>query len=128
MEPGGTIEVRLAVLRLRPDGIVEIRFKHGLVTDVAGVEEVVTARRRICRSEPRRVMVVLAPDVDFELGTTTTDTAPMVADRTLAEATVATTALNGKLARMYYDYIKHPYPTSVHTTEEDAVAWLLQQT
>ncbi|MBV6404889.1 MAG: hypothetical protein IT228_14620 [Flavobacteriales bacterium] len=128
MAPGETIEVRLAVLQLRADGIVEIRFKPGLTTDVAGVQEVVTARRRICGSGPRRVMVVLAPDVDFELGTTTTDTAPMVADRTVAEATVATTALNEKLARMYYDYIRHPFPTSVHTSEAEAVAWLLQQT
>lgn len=128
MDPVEVIDLRLAVLRVRPDGILEIRFKPGLLTDVAGVQEVVEARRRLCEGASRRVMVVLAEEVDFELEVTTTDTAPRVADRTVAEATVATTALNSKVARMYYHYIHHPFPTSVHASEDAAVAWLLQQT
>ncbi|HMQ74820.1 MAG TPA: hypothetical protein PKE21_03235 [Flavobacteriales bacterium] len=122
------IDLRLAVLCVRADGILEIRFKPGLLTDAAGVQEVVEGRRRLCEGAPRRVMVVLAEDVDFELEVTTTDNAPQVADRTVAEATVATTTLNNKVASMYYRYIHHPYPTSVHVSEDSAVEWLLQQT
>jgi len=128
MKPVDAIDLRLAVLCVRPDGILEIRFKPDLLTDAAGVREVVEARRRLCERGPRRVLVVLAEHVDFELEVTTTDTAPLVADRTIAEATVATTTLNEKVARMYYHYIHHPFPTCVHTSEDAAVAWLLQQT
>lgn len=127
MDPVDTIDLRLAVLSVRMDGILEIRFKPGLLTDAVGVQEVVEGRRRLCEAMPRRVLVILAEDVDFELEVTTTDTAPLVSDRTVAEATVATTTLNEKVARMYYHYIPHPFPTSVHRSEDGAVAWLLQQ-
>lgn len=128
MKPVDAIDLRLAVLSVRHDDILEIRFKPDLLTDAAGVQEVVEARRRLCEGAPRRVLVVLAAEVDFELEVTTIDTTPQVADRTVAEATVATTTLNEKVARMYYHYLHHPFPTSVHTSEEAAVAWLLQQT
>ncbi len=123
----GMKDLRLATLRFRPDGILEIRFKEGLLTDLEGVNEVVEARRAMSEGTMQRVMVILAADVDFELEVTTTNAAPRVADWTLAEATVATTNLNNKVARMYYTYMPHPFLTLVAATEEEAAAWLQEQ-
>jgi hypothetical protein len=120
-------ETRLAHLSFRDAGILVIRFKYGVPLDLEGVVEVLEERIRVSAGTPRLVCTILPQDLDADIKVSVTDHGRWVKKVTLAEATVAPSIYQSRLAGLYYVHFPQPFPTNVFVEEQEAMAWLEAQ-
>jgi hypothetical protein len=122
------IETRQATVERKSPGLVEIRFKPDVKLDVAGVGEVIQAKRQLCAEGEPDILAVLPPEMDMELTVVSRDHHELFGDcansRRLALA--AQCELNQKLAEIHFRYHPRPHDTGVFLGEEEARAWLEQ--
>jgi hypothetical protein len=120
------IETRQATVERTSAGLVEIRFKPDVKLDVAGVGEVIEAKRQLCAEGEPDILAVLPPEMDMEMTVVSMDHHELFGDcansRRLALA--AQCELNQKLAEIHYRYHPRPHDTAVFLGEEEARAWL----
>jgi hypothetical protein len=121
MEP---IELRLATLERLPSGVLIVRFRPGRHLDNAGVAEVIEARYRASVQQGAAVMVVLHEENLSDMEVNITDHGLRVAPVTIAEATVALSTAEQRLAELYYTHHVQPFPTAVFRNEAEAIEWL----
>ncbi len=117
-------ETRLATLEWHTKNILLIRFKRELPMDLAGVEEVLSERVRMCSGCKVGVLVVLPEDMDADIRVSVTDHGVWVDDITFAEATVGPLVYQTRMADLYYAHFPQSFPTAIFTSEEEALAWL----
>jgi|694.fasta_scaffold93444_2 hypothetical protein len=127
--PDTTIVTRVATLHCREDGTVEVHFKPGVKVTVAGVEEVLDARERICGKGAHSVLVTLPEELDFDLDVLMKD---HYKERelhlcTYAVAWDAGSTMNETLVELFYRYFPQQFPARAFTTEKEAREWLRAQ-
>ncbi|MEO8589628.1 MAG: hypothetical protein ABI432_09680 [Flavobacteriales bacterium] len=120
------IETRTATVERVAPNLIELRFKPDVKLDVAGLGEVVHAKRTICRGEEMDVLAILPPDVDFELNVLQADLHAENNGCGLARrlALAAQSTFNERLASIYFRYHPRKYATAVFIAEADAREWL----
>lgn len=123
------IDTRIATLERKEDGRLEIRFKPDQRIDIAGIEEVLAQRRRLCPEGPRNVLAVLPPDVDFDIAVVMKDhyAGLGLENCTKALAFAANSATNERIAGLYFAYFPQRFATRVCSDENEATRWLAEQ-
>ena len=120
------IETRLATLERKDNDILEVRFKPGMKLDMAGLEEIITERQRICPAGRVRVLTVFPPETDFDMAIMTLDHYKNTGLDTCTEAVAmaASSDMNERMANIYFAYYPQRFPTRVFLEEADARKWL----
>ncbi len=123
---GSAIDTLVASLLCRLDGTVEVHFKPGVKVTVAGVEEVLDARERICGKGAHPVLVTLPQELDFDLDVLMKDhyKARDLHLCTYAVAWDAGSTMNETLVELFYRYFPQQFPVRAFTTEKEAREWL----
>lgn len=116
------IETRAATLERMDGNLVEVRFKPEVKLDLAGLAEVVHAKRVLCHTEEMDVLAVLPPEVDLDLNLLSVDHDVINGGCGLARrsALVAQSPFNERLATIYFRY--HPREHATHAFLEEADA------
>lgn len=122
------IETRIATLERVSGNVVEVRFKPDVKLDLAGLGELVHAKRALCHTEELDVLAVLPPEVDFELNVLAVDHHEANGGCGLARrlALAAQSAFNERLANIYFRYHPRANETMVFLAEADARKWLTE--
>ncbi|HRD52392.1 MAG TPA: hypothetical protein PKY96_07060 [Flavobacteriales bacterium] len=122
------IETRLATLERTGGRMVEVRIKPDVKLDAEGVGEIVRAKRELCVAQESDILMVVPPDVDFDLNVLALDHHALNGGCGLARrlAFAAQSAFNERLARIYFRYHPRDGETAVFVEEADARAWLTQ--
>jgi hypothetical protein len=105
---------------------MDVRCHEGVKWTVAGLNELMQARRAVAGGVPQRVLVVLPEELDFELSTMTTehyDPADL-GKHCRAEAWVVRNTFNARLHEVYFSYFPSPVPSVAFMTESEALVWL----
>jgi hypothetical protein len=124
------IETRQATLEQTATGMIEIRFKPGLVLDKEGLEEVLTERERLCAGDARQVVLAVFPaDADFDMAVMTQDHyhGRPLAGCTKLLAVAANSLMNERMVSLYFAYFPQTFPLKVCEEEEEARMWLREQ-
>ena len=121
-----SIETHAATLERVAKNMVEVRFKPDVKLDVAGIGEVVHAKRALCGSDEFDVLAILPPEVDFELNVlaTTHDAANGGCGLARRLALAAQSPFNERLANIYFRDHPRDNETAVFLNEVDAREWL----
>lgn len=126
MEHSQLIDTRQATVERVSPELIEVRFKPDVKLDVAGIGEVMDAKRTLGQGKEYDVLAVLPPDMDLEINVVSMDhyalNGSCANSRRLAFA--AHSDLNQKLAEIYFRYHPRPYDTAVFMSEDDARGWL----
>lgn len=119
------IETRAATLERVAD-VVEVRFKPDVKLDLAGLGEVVHAKRALCHTEELDVLAVLPYELDFDLNVLSVDHHLLNGGCGLARrlALAAQSPFNERLATIYFRYHPREHETAVFLGEADARKWL----
>lgn len=122
------IETRAAVLERTGERMVEVRFKPDVKLDAAGIGEVVLAKQALCATAESDILVVLPPDLDFELNVLSIDHHAVNGGCGLSKrlALAASSTFNERLAGIYFRYHPRAEETAVFVDEAHARAWLTQ--
>lgn len=122
------IETRLATVERTGGRMVEVRIKPDVKLDAEGVGEIVRAKRELCIAQESDILMVIPPDVDFDLNVLALDHHALNGGCGLARrlAFAAQSTFNERLARIYFRYHPRAGETAVFVEEEDARAWLTQ--
>lgn len=122
------IETSQAVLERTGVRMVEVRFKPDVKLDAAGLGEVVLAKQALCATAEADILLVLPPELDFELSALSLDHHALHGGcgRSKRLAVAASSAFNERLASIYFRYHPRPEETAVFQHEEDARRWLMQ--
>lgn len=122
------IETRLATLEHGATDLVEVRFKPDARLDAEGIGEIVRAKHQLCATSATDVLMVLPPDIDFELSVLAIDHHAANGGCGLARklAFAAQCPFNERLARIYFRYHPRSGETAIFLDESDARAWLTQ--
>ena len=123
------IDTPLATLERKDNDLLEVRFKPDLKIDVTGIEELLLERKRLCPEGPRAVLVVLPPDVDFDIAVMMKDhyRGLGLENCTKALALAANSPTNERIAALYYAYFPQTFLTKVCSDEREATAWLAER-
>ncbi|MGV3638545.1 MAG: hypothetical protein ACO1NQ_12975 [Flavobacteriales bacterium] len=125
MEHPRIIDTRSATLELVSDALVEVRFKPDVKLDVAGMSEVVHAKRALIAGKEVDVLAVLPAEIDFDLNVLSVDHAAENGGCSGGRLALAVqSAFNERLSSLYFRY--HPRVSSpgIFITEADARQWL----
>ncbi len=112
------------VERVSPE-LIEVRFKPDVKLDVRGLGEIVNAKRALCGADSPDVLAVTPPELDFDLNVLSVDHGKAhggCPTRRLAFA--GQSALNERLAGLYFSYFPRQHETRVFLAEEEARHWL----
>lgn len=122
------IDTRLATLERGSNELVEVRFKPEMRLDAEGIGEIVRAKHQLCATHDTDVLMVLPPDIDFELNVLAIDHHAMNGGCGLARrlAFAAQSTFNERIARIYFRYHPRDRETAIFLAESDARAWLTQ--
>lgn len=115
------------VERVSPE-LIEVRFKPDVKLDVRGLGEIVNAKRTLCGADSPDVLAVTPPELDFDLNVLSVDHGKAhggCSTRRLAFA--GQSALNERLASLYFSYFPRQYETRVFLEETEARHWLDQR-
>lgn len=120
------IETRTATLERTAVGLVEVRFKPDVRLDAEGLAEVVRAKQSLCAAEAADILMVLPPEVDFDLGIMGMDHHALNGGCGQARrlALAAQSTFNERLAGIYFRYHPRENATAVFFDEGDARHWL----
>lgn len=120
------IETRLATLERAHAAVVEVRVKPDVKLDAEGFGEIVRAKRQLCASDAADILMVLPPEVDFDLNVLAVDHHALNGGCGLAKrlALAASSPFNERLARIYFRYHPRDGETAVFIGEDEARAWL----
>ena len=126
MEHPRVIDTRTATLELVSDALVEVRFKPDVKLDVAGMSEIVHAKRALIAGKNVDVLAVLPPEIDFELNVLSVDHASenggCGSEGRLALA--AQSPFNERISSIYFRYHPRVNSTGIFISEADARKWL----
>jgi hypothetical protein len=127
MEP--LVDTPQAVLEKVTPDLIEIRFKHHVKIGLRDIQEVQTARQRMCAGQPHRLLTIMPPETDFDMANTTTDHYERTGavDQIRAIALVAHGTVMEMMAKLYYSYYPQSFPIKVCSDEAEARAWLQAQ-
>ncbi|MBK7945218.1 MAG: hypothetical protein IPJ85_07910 [Flavobacteriales bacterium] len=122
------IETRLATVERTAGSMVEVRIKPDVKLDAEGIGEIVRAKHELCVAQEADILMVLPPEVDFELNVLSLDHHAINGGCGLARrlAFAAQSSFNERLARIYFRYHPRDGETAVFLDEVDARAWLTQ--
>lgn len=122
------IETRAAVLERTGERMVEVRFKPDVKLDAAGLGEVVLAKQELCAAAEADILVVLPPELDFELNVLSMDHHALHGGCGLSKrlALAASSPFNERLAGIYFRYHPRGEDTAVFVEESAARAWLAE--
>lgn len=120
------IDTRSATLERVSDELIELRFKPDVKLDVAGMAEIVHAKRALVGRQAMDVLAVLPPELDFELNVLSLDhnAANGGCGNAHRLAFAAQSSFNERLANIYFRYHPRQHPTGIFLTEADARKWL----
>lgn len=120
------IDTPLATIQRTAPDLVEVRFKPVITLTVAGIGSILEARETLGRSGPHRALIVMSPDMDFEMSMITTDHYAQrpVTQLSTAVAWVTTTPRNEQFTRLYFAYFPSPVPSAIFMREAEARDWL----
>jgi hypothetical protein len=113
------------VVLARPD-LIEIRFKSGMMLDMAAIRELTEARMQLIGNKPHASLSLMPDDVDFELAVTKVDhyAISRASDPLLAVAVVARGPMLDLVARLYFSYFPQAFPVLTTSDEHEARAWI----
>lgn len=122
------IETRLATVERTAGSMVEVRIKPDVKLDAEGIGEIVRAKHELCVAQEADILMVLPPEVDFELNVLSLDHHAINGGCGLARrlAFAAQSSFNERLAHIYFRYHPRDGETAVFLDEVDARAWLTQ--
>lgn len=120
------IDTPLATVGYTAPGLIEVRFKPGMVFTLDGVNRMMEARQKLSMLGKHRILMVLPNEVvDFDLQTVSTDhNKNYPQPNTEAVAWAAWTVQNQSIVRIYEAYWPTPFPVQVFLTEDEARQWL----
>ena len=126
MEHPRVIDTRTATLELVSDALVEVRFKPDVKLDVAGMSEIVQAKRTLIAGKKIDVLAVLPPEIDFELNVLSVDHAAEHGGCGTGGrlALAAQSAFNERISNIYFRYHPRETSTGIFISEADARKWL----
>ena len=115
------------VVRVRED-LLEIRFKEGIKMDLAGLEEITTARRTLFPTPSRLGCISLIPEsADFHLSASHVDHFAHPHDGLIALAVVARGATLEMMTKLYFSYFPQRFQVLATNNEGEARQWMEQQ-
>jgi hypothetical protein len=116
----------LADVKIRPDGIVEYRYRDGVSISGSDAQRVLE-RGAALTDEPHPTLVVASnvKHVDREARAIFAE-GPMNASISSRVALVVATPVSRVLGNFFLGLNKPRFPTKLFSTEADAVAWLLK--
>jgi hypothetical protein len=118
-------ETTLATIRYTAPDRVEVVFKPGIPFTVAGIQEMLQARKELGESGKHRVLILLPEHVEFDMAMITTDHYTVIPQpNTEAAAWVVHNERNATFTRLYLSYWPSPFPSEVFLLEADARVWL----
>ena len=122
------IDTRLATLERGSNELVEVRFKPEMRLDAEGIGEIVRAKHQLCATRDTDVLMVLPPDIDFELNVLAIDHHAVNGGCGLARrlAFAAQSPFSERIARIYFRYHPRDGETAIFLDESDARSWLTQ--
>jgi hypothetical protein len=111
---------RLLVQRFKP----EARFTQAILDEVAA------ARNRIIGDSLCALKVIIPKEIPVDPNATNTDhfTGERVKRRILALALVAHGDMMRSVSKFYFTWFPQPFPARVFDSEEEALAWLRNET
>lgn len=120
------IDTRSATLELVSDALVELRFKPDVKLDVAGISEIVHAKRALIAGKNMDVLAILPPELDFDLNVLSIDHNALNGGCGGAQrlALAAQSTFNERITGIYFRYHPRQHDTGIFLTEDDARKWL----
>lgn len=126
---GGSIDTRQAQVECAAPDLVVVRFKAEMLLDVAGVGEMILAKRALCPAGRPDLLMVLPAEAEVDPRVMTVDQEELMGpcERCGRMAVVAPDDLHARMVEIYFRYHPREEATEVFRCEEDARRWLANE-